>query len=383
MNKNIIYLDSAATTRIGYHVLEEMKIMMAENFGNPSSLHRLGLDAEMVIRKARTGLADLLECRSGQIFFTGGATESNNWAVQNAWFSRCKKGNVMIASEADHPSILAKLESMKNAGARIELVKVLKTGLINTAHLENILNDKAIFISLLAVNNETGVIQDMDELVSLIKSKAPNCLVHVDASQSFCKLDEAVFRDEFDSMSVSAHKIGGPKGCGAFVVKNPQNLEPLIYGGGQETGKRGGTENVIGIHGFNVAAMQMHKNISINHKKTGLFKKIFEETSASGLQDVIINGKETVTSPYISSISIRGIKGEVLVHSLEENGIIISTGAACSSKKEIYSRVLKAMGIERDYLAGSVRVSYFPDLEEPEIVRAAEIFVKTVKKLRG
>ena len=378
----MIYFDSAATTRPFPSVIEKMTQALSATFGNPSSLHKLGLDAEMLIREARTHIAQKAGCRSEQLFFTSGATESSNWAIEDAWNSLNKKGNVLIASEADHPSVLSKLESMKKRGADVFLARVNRNGQIDKGHLEKALHEKTIFISILAVNNETGVFQEVGALSEMVRERAPHCRIHLDAVQHFLKLENPVFYRGSDYVSLSAHKIGGPKGCGALVVKKPEALTPLIYGGGQEKGKRGGTENVCGIAGFAEAAGIMHFHLKAHSDKIGRFKSLFEARVQESLTDICINGSEAERSPYISNLSIKGIRGEVLVHALTENGVILSTGAACSSKKEIFSSVLKAMNVEKGFLQGSIRISFFPDLEEEEVLKGLEILVKTVEKLR-
>lgn len=369
----MIYLDSASTTKLHQQVLECIKNNMENYFANPSSLHKLGFESEQLITIARNCFSKILNLKSEQIFFTSGATESNNWAIQAAYKKNKRLGNILVASKADHPSVLKKLEAMQNQhNCKIILLPVNKDGIINIEYLNNTDPEKIILISLLWVNNETGVIQDLNKLIHSIKTKFPNCLIHVDAVQGFCKINDFRFINSSDYISISAHKIGGPKGVGALIVKDYKNIEPLIFGGGQEFNKRSGTENISGIIGFAEAFKIMHENIKNHYSKIKEFQEIFENTIKNSVPEVIINGANSNRSPYISSVSLKNIKAEVLVHTLAEKNIFISTGSACTSKKNSYSSVLTAMDLSKEYLQGSIRVSFFVDLEESNIIFAAK-----------
>ncbi|EKD28021.1 MAG: hypothetical protein ACD_79C00466G0019, partial [uncultured bacterium] len=331
---------------------------------------------------SRELLAKNLKCKPKQIFFTGSATESNNWAIESAWHSKSKKGKRILAAIDSHPSVTAKMDAMTSRGAEVKYISVNKDGIIDSKKLSDLMTKDTIFISLLWVNNEIGVIQNINELLSLIKEKLPDCLIHVDAVQGYAKLKEVCFLKDIDFMSISGHKIGGPKGCGALIVKEPNKLIPLIYGGGQEFNKRGGTENVASMLAFAKASELMFQNLNENLIKVKFLQETFEKLIKHRIGDIVINGVNTARSPYISNFSVCGIRGEVLVHALEELDIYISTGSACSSKKEIYSPVLKAMGLEKKMLEGSFRVSFYPSLNENEIISSGNIVADTIVNLR-
>ena len=256
----MIYLDYAATTPLFPEVLETMTRVSRDVFANPSSPHLLGLEAEKVMNASRKILCDFLGVSPSTLYFTGSATEANNWAFEAAWAYGQKRGKEILYASTDHASVRSKAEAMKERGAIPLKLQVTEDGLWDPDHLEEFLNLKPVFASILWVNNETGVIQNVTELVSRIREKSPKCVIHLDAVQGFAKLTEVRFIPGIDLMSVSAHKIGGPKGVAALIAREGFPLSPLIYGGGQESGKRGGTENIAGIAGFARAAEIMFRD---------------------------------------------------------------------------------------------------------------------------
>jgi cysteine desulfurase len=376
----MLYLDTASTTPLHPAVGILMTKVMIEHYGNPSSLHQIGLDAENLLKQSRKTFESLIP--DAHIFFTSGATEANNWAIESAWMTRSKRGKTILASETSHASVLEKMEAMKARGATVVLLPVQESGILDGQALQSILNEDVIFISLLWVNNETGIIEPVSSLITLIRKKAPHALIHVDAVQGFLKLQKLPGIDEIDFLSISAHKIYGPKGVGALAVNKKMPLVPLIYGGGQEAQKRGGTENVAGICGFAEAAKIFRETRDLNFEKTKKIQEEFEAYILSHLENVRVNGSLESRSPYISSLSIPGIRGEVMVHALTEVGVIVSTGAACSSKKALVSHVLQAMKVPKDFLEGSIRVSFSPDLDLQETLLAAKKIVDTAHALR-
>ncbi len=378
-----LYLDFAATSPIYPEVINCMQDILQNHYANPSSKHEPGFVSEQIIKGSRSSLSLILKIKSTDLFFTSSATESNNWAIESAWKTVKRKGGTLVAAIDSHPSIKEKMLSMQEYGANIFFVPVDKNGIIALNFITEKLPSDTKFFSILHVNNETGVIQPLDKIIPIIKSKFPEILIHLDTVQSFAKLTLSQIVDRADFISISSHKIGGPKGVGALIAKNSSNLSPLIHGGGQENLKRGGTENIYAIAGFSRAASIMHDNLDKNYKQVQLQQQLFETIILNSLTEIQINGAKSNRSPYISSISLKHIRGEVLLHALSEHNIFISTGSACSSKKDVFSPVLKAMGISKDFLAGSVRISYFPTLKEDQIKRAAEIFIETVKKLRS
>lgn len=380
-NNNIIYLDYAATTPLFPEVLETMNFVSRDIFANPSSVHLLGLKAENCLSESRKVLSGMLGVSPSMVYFTSGATESNNWAFETAWAYGQKRGREMLYGSTDHASVRSKAEAMKARGAVPLELKVTEDGLWDMEHLEKLLNPQVIFTSLLWVNNETGVIQKVEELIRLIREKAPKCVIHLDAVQGFAKLPDVRFIPGADLMSVSAHKIGGPKGVAAMIMREGFPLTPLIYGGGQEFGKRGGTENVAGIAGFAKAAELMFKNRSAHLENVSGLQTLFETTLKSFLPESAyrLNGAQAFRSPYISNLSIKDFKGEVLVHALAEKNIFVSTQSACSSKKGKFSSVLEAMKIPKAYLEGSIRVSFFPGLDPSRVVSAAQTLASLLK----
>ncbi len=384
MNKinNIIYLDYAATTPLFPEVLETMNCVSRNIFANPSSAHLLGLKAEHCLAESRKELSRMLGVSPSMIYFTSGATESNNWAFETAWAYGQKKGSEMLFCATDHASVRSKADAMKIKGAIPLELMVTEDGLWDMEHLEKILNPKVIFASILWVNNETGVIQKVPELIRSIREKAPKCVIHLDAVQGFAKLPDVRFIPGADLMSVSAHKIGGPKGVAALVVREGFPLTPLIYGGGQESGKRGGTENVAGIAGFAKAAELMFKNRNAHQETVRGLQALFENTLKSLLPESVyrLNGVKTFRSPYISNLSIKEFKGEVLVHALAEKNIFVSTQSACSSRKAKFSPVLQAMNVPKAYLEGTIRVSFFPGVDPQKIIFAAQTLAEWLKR---
>ena len=379
---NIIYLDYAATTPLFQEVLETMNSVSRDIFANPSSAHLLGLKAEHCLTESRRELSRMMGVSPSMLYFTSGATESNNWAFETAWAYGQKRGREMLYCATDHASVRSKAEAMKAKGAVPLELKVTEDGLWDRDHLEKLLNPQVIFASILWVNNETGVIQKVEELIRCIREKAPKCVIHLDAVQGFGKLPEVHFISGADLMSVSAHKIGGPKGVAAMIVREGFPLTPLIYGGGQESGKRGGTENVAGIAGFAKAAELMFKNRTAHLETVSGLQMLFENTLKSLLPESAyrLNGAEAFRSPYISNLSFKEFKGEVLVHALAEKNIFVSTQSACSSKKAKFSPVLQAMNVPKAYLEGSIRVSFFPGIDPSRVAFAAQTLTESLKQ---
>ncbi len=378
----MLYLDTAATTPLHPSVLAVMMQVLRDTYGNPSSLHKIGLEAENLLKQSRQMLASCVGCKPSQLFFTSGATEANNWAIESAWLARNKRGKTLLAAETAHASVLEKMEAMKARGATVILLPVKESGTVNLQALDAALNEDVIFVSLLWVNNETGVIEPLSSLIAMIRKKSPHALVHVDAVQGFLKLPVERWANETDFLSLSAHKIYGPKGVGALAVRENLPLHPLIHGGGQEAQKRGGTENVPGICGFSEAAKILGQGRETNFGKMKSIQKEFENFILSHLENTRVNGMEENRSPYISSLSIQDVRGEVMVHALAALGVFVSTGAACSSKKAIVSHVLQAMKVPPGFLAGSIRASFSSDQNLEETLLAAQKIVDTARELR-
>lgn len=359
-----VYLDNSATTRQYDQVTEHMLTLMRERFGNPSSLHRLGLTAEKELAGARKATAELMGAAEKSVVFTSGGTESDNTALFSAVQARKHQGNHVITSKVEHHAVLETCRRLESMGALVDYIDVDENGLIRMDQLEQATNEKTVLISLMHVNNEMGTIQPIEQLAGL-KQKFPHVLVHTDAVQSYGKTPISLSGEHshIDLLSVSAHKIHGPKGIGALYIREGLSLPPFMYGGGQEKGQRSGTENVPAIAGFGVAAKLAKETweqriTAMKRARQYLMQGIKEEIS-----DVKINGFDDERCiPSILNVSFLGCRGEVLLHSLEQKDIYVSTGSACSSNsKKKGSHVLIAAGLTEQEVEGAVRFSFSED----------------------
>lgn len=359
-----IYLDNSATTKPYDSVIKAMVEVMENNYGNPSSLHTMGISAERAVKAAREQVAKPLKALPSDIYFTSGGTESNNIALLGAYNALRIKGEV-ITTKIEHKSVLQPLKNVE----RLKLADVDKNGLVDMNQLESMINENTSLVSIIHVNNESGAIQPIEKISRLIKNKNPNCLFHVDAVQSYCKIEFP--RDTADLITVSAHKIHGPKGVGAIYIKRGVKILPLVFGGGQEKNLRSGTENTPAIVGFGVAA-SVGNDISYIEK--------LNKIMSSRLENVVVNSIDG--SAYILNISAEGIRSEILLHSLEERGVFVSSGSACTSKRQSPSHVLTAMGLSREIIDSSIRISFSMLNTEDEIIKASDIINEVVLKLR-
>ena len=375
----LVYLDNSATTRQYDEVTEEMYRLMKEEYGNPSSLHRMGMKAERMVKTARESVASALSVSAEEIYFTASGTESDNTALFGAAEARKRKGKRIITSKIEHPAILESCKKLEKEGFSIDYLGVDRKGLIDLSELEELLDERVALVSVMAVNNELGTVQPIGEIGSLVKRKS-EALFHSDAVQSFGKIRLSPSAQKIDLLSVSGHKIHGPKGIGALYVKKDLHIPPYIYGGGQEKGFRSGTENTPAIGGFGLAAKIMDENFServakMRNARDYLLKGIKNEiedisiNSPEEAQDQLLNEHKTLCCPSILNVSFIGCRGEVILHSLEQQDIYVSTGAACSSKKK-GSHVLSAAGLNGALLEGAIRFSFceFNTIEEMDHV---------------
>lgn len=369
----MIYLDNASTTapseKTKNAVLEAM-----EHFGNPSSLHGLGIDSEKIIEKSRSTISSKLGVDKKKLYFTSGGTEANNMAVFGTAKALKKRGNKIITSQIEHPSVLECFKALETEGFEVVYLPTLANGRVDTSAAEYEINDKTSLVSVMCVNNETGIIQPVKEISAILKKKSAFGLFHTDAVQAFCKTDCSKQATGADLISISSHKIHGPKGVGA-LYSDASRILPLIYGGSQQNGIRPGTENVPGIAGFGAAAEEKFANCDVLYHtlKTGITQLI---------PDIKINGAEEYASKYVLNVSFLGIKAEVLLHTLENYGIYVSTGSACSSHKPEPSHVLTSMGCTTSETGGAVRFSFDPSLTVQDMEKTAEILEKEIKTLR-
>lgn len=370
----MIYFDNAATTMPSKTALSRAAIFNDEKFFNPSTLYSGGLDCAREIKRAKESLLKNIGAVNHEIIFTSCGSESDNTAI----FCSVKRG-VFVTTKGEHSAVYKSFLELKNRGFRIEFVDLNSDGSVNEESLIRTVSDlNADFVSIVHVNNETGAINDVNALARKIKSVNDKTIVHVDGVQAYGKIPYKISGD-IDFYAISAHKINALKGVGALIKKKGVNLTPLIFGGGQENGLRSGTENLFGIKVFEYAAEEKYKKIKENYKKTAEIKSLIsKKLDADNFK--IISG--TNSSPYVLTVSAVGLRGEVVMRSLEAEGIIVGNGSACSSKNR-YSRVVAACGYDNAVLDGVIRLSFSVDSTIEEGEKVAEILNITVKKLKG
>lgn len=380
-----VYLDNSATTFVDTEVIKKIKETFDDVYGNPSSLHRKGLQAEKLVKEARRKVAQVLHSNPDEIVFTSGGTESNNLAVKGCARSCKRKGNGLITTKIEHPSVLNTCKQLEEEGFNVTYLDVDSQGIVSCEQLKESITQETILVSIMYVNNEVGSIQPIDKVSKIIKEQQ-SCLFHVDGVQAFGKLKIDLRNLGIDLLSISGHKINGPKGIGALYIKEGVKIKPLFGGGEQEKGIRSGTENVSGITGLGKAAEIAYENLEqkigkIRELKNQLYNGIITE-----IKDIKLNGPNPEdpekSSPHILNVSFLGVKGEVLVHSLEEHGIYVSTGSACSSRKNVYSHVLKAMGLKEEEVESAIRFSLSPYNTQEDIDFVISRLKQVVKDLR-
>ncbi len=363
-----VYFDNAATTKVMPSVREIMLETLDDNYGNPSSRHLKGVDAEKYLRYAKNVLSKQLKCEPKEITFTSGGTEANNLAIIGIAQANKRAGNHIITTGIEHPSIYEPVLYLESLGFRVTFLPVGTDGKVDLVKLREALCDETILVSTMAVNNEIGTIEPIEEIATIIKAynkeHGKEIVYHVDAIQAFGKQILYPKRLGIHAMSMSGHKIHGPKGSGALFVDSKVKIVPIVFGGGQEKGLRSGTENTAAIAGFGKATEEMYANLENNLSQMRLVKDTFIEYVTT-IEGVTNNSGE---APHIASISFRGVKSEVLLHALEEKGIYVSSGSACSSNHPALSGVLKAIGLEKELLDSTLRFSFceYNTLEEVE-----------------
>ncbi len=372
-----VYMDNSATTKPYDEVIEAMVDTMKNYYGNPSSSHIYGLRAEKKLNEAREVIAKTLNCTRDEIIFTSGGSESNNFLIRG--FS--KPGTNVITSRIEHPSVMNTFKELEKQGISVTYLEIDNEGKINLEQLKNSINKDTVLVSIMHVNNEVGVIQDIHKIGSIIKEKSNRAKFHVDAVQSYGKLKIDIKEDKIDLLSISGHKIHGPKGIGAAYIKKGLNPEPLIHGGGQERKLRSGTENLPGIVGLSVAANKIYKSIDENLNKVLELKSYFIERLKE-LEDIRINSEGSNFLPYILSVSFSGVKGEVLLYALEDNGIYVSKGSACSSKLQGKNYVLEGFGLKEADINSTIRFSFSAYNSKNEVDYVIETLDKSLKFLR-
>lgn len=354
-----VYLDNSATTKPRESVIKEMNLMLSQDYANPSSLHRMGLNVEKKIKKSRDVISNYLKIKSSELFFTSGGTESNNIAIQGIIEANKNKGRHIISSKIEHPSVLNILKDYEMKGFDITYLDVDEYGIININQLEEFLNEDTILISIMMVNNEVGSIQPIDEIKKIINKKKLKTLLHVDGIQALGKIDFNIKKLGIDSFSFSGHKIYGPKGIGGLYIREGLNIKPILFGGNQEKGIRSGTENTPGIIGLYKSIEKLIDNDKEENNNIRELKYYFVDKIKENISNIKINSLlNEKAAPHIVNISFLNTRGEVLLHFLENDNIYVSTGSACSSKNDRSSHVLKAMNLNGLEIESAIRFSF-------------------------
>lgn len=388
------YLDNAATTKVSQTVKDVMVEALEVNYGNPSSMHKYGIEAEKYIKNARELIAKTLKVEAKEIVFTSGGTESNNFALIGAALANARAGKHIITTQFEHPSVHNPLISLEELGFRISYIQVDKNGLIDMESLLEEICDETILVSIMYVNNEMGAKQDVSLIAKKIKDKKQDILFHVDAIQGYGKYKIYPKREGIDMMSVSGHKIHGPKGSGFLFIRDKVKIKPILHGGGQQKGFRSGTENVPAIAGLAQAIKEIYENHEEKVSNLYALKQAFIER-LSEIEEVTVNAvfaeeadKLTLserihkTAPHIISASFAGIRSEVLLHALEDRGVYVSAGSACASNHPSLSGSLMAIGVEKALLDSTLRFSISVNTTMEEIDYAIEVLKEVVPMLR-
>lgn len=358
-----VYLDNSATTKPYDEVIEEVASTMKNFYGNPSSAHSLGFKAEQKLRKSRECISKTIKAQPDEVIFTSGGSESNNFLIRGF----CRPGNHVITSNIEHSSVRNTFKDLEAQGVRVSYIGLKADGRVDLDQLLNAIEKDTVLVSVMHVNNEVGVIQDIESIGAAIKKKSTRVKFHVDAVQSYGKLPIDVNKFYIDLMSTSAHKLHGPRGIGFSYIKRGLVPTTLITGGGQERNFRSGTENLPAIAGFCTASEIMHKNMKKNYEIITELKSYFIN-KLKDIKDIKINsGIEEFYMPHVLNVSFIGTRGEVLLHALEEHNIYVSTGSACSSKAAKTSEVLNAFGLTLKEQQGAIRFSFCETNTKEEI----------------
>ena len=374
----MIYFDNSATTQALEEVAKLQYDYNKEMFYNPSSVYAPAVAIKSELNSARAMLMNYLDApRDGKVYFTSSATEANN-IILNGLIKKNKKA---LISMGDHPSVYEVAKNLKNQGYDIEFIKLTKEGLLDIENLKSLMSKEVGFVSFIHISNETGAINDLTEISKLIKEISPKCIIHCDGVQAFLKVPFSLSETSVDVYTVSSHKIHGPKGVGAFYIRNGIKLNPSIFGGGQEDGIRPGTENAPAILAFMLACRIMAEKLQGNYTHALELKNLMLKTLGENCTDFSINSLNAPTSPYILSVTFGGVKGEVLLHALEKRGVLVSTGSACSSKIS-GNRILQAMGQPAEIIEGNIRFSFSEQNTQEEVIMAVNYLAEELSKLR-
>lgn len=371
------YLDNSATTRCYESVRDIVVKTMMEDYGNPSAMHRKGVEAERYLKEAQETIARILKVQPREILFTSGGTESNNLALVGTAMANQRNGRHLITTAVEHAAVREPVRHLEELGFEVTVLPVDETGVVRVEALEKALREDTILVSTMYVNNEIGSVQPVEEIAAIVHEKSPRALYHVDAIQAFGKFQIYPKRQGIDLMSVSAHKFHGPKGVGFLYISDKAKVQPQILGGGQQGGMRSGTDNVPGIAGMGVAAREIYSRLEENRQYMYSLKEHMTEELLN-MEQVVVNGMPCKEgAPHIVSASFLGVRSEVLLHALEERGIYVSAGSACSTHKKTSSSTLTAVGMKKSQLETTLRFSFCETTTAEEI----DYCIQTLKEL--
>ena len=375
-----IYLDNSATTKPYPEVVDKMVVALTNQYGNPSAIYKKGIEVEREIKEIRRNIARSLGAKETEIYFTSGGTECNNTIIRSVANLNKKTKKHIISTCIEHPSVLNTLKDLEEQGFEVTYLPVDSQGKISIDDLKNAIKDDTFLVSIMHVNNEIGAIQPIEEIGKYLKTLKQKIYFHVDAVQSYAKIKFRPSKYNIDFMSVSGHKLHGPKGIGFMYVKESNRIKPLLTGGGQEVGVRSGTENVPGIYGLGKAVEILNQDLQGTIDKIRSLRDLLKKEILENIDNVKINSPEDGVC-HVLNVSFRGVKGEVLLHYLEQKEIYVSTGSACSSKKK-GSHVLNAIGLSAEEIEGAIRFSLSDLNTEEEIREVVKALKESVSDLR-
>ena len=373
------YLDNSSTTRPYDSVTDKMAEIMKIQYGNPSSLHRLGIEAEKTVKTAQEQIASTLKVSPSEIYFTSGGTESDNLAIMGVCQSA--RGRHIISTPLEHPAVMNTLAFLGKHGWKIDFIPVGHDGVVNLPAFEDLIRSDTVLVTAMLVNNEIGSVQPIAKMAAALKRKNPKAYFHVDAVQGYCKVPCDAKALGADMISISGHKIHGPKGMGVLYIKKGVKISPIIFGGGQQNNLRPGTENVPGIAGIGLAAKTCFDNMPESVPRMEQLRKQLESDIVKNIPNVKINTPEDC-APHILNVSFGGVRSEVVLHSLENEGIYVSSGSACSSHKKEPSYVLTAIGTDRKMIDGSIRFSLSEFTTREDIDATVDALIRIIPALR-
>ncbi len=377
-----IYFDNSATTRCYPEVASLVCRTMTEDYGNPSAMHRKGVEAEKIVKTACGTIASILKAQPKEILFTSGGTESDNLALIGGAYANMRSGKHIITTAAEHPAVLNPASFLAEQGFEVTILPTDERGVVRLDALESAVRPDTILVSVMMVNNESGAVMPVSDIAEIVHRVSPGALFHVDAVQAFGRYRIFPSRMGIDLLSVSAHKIHGPKGAGFLYIRNGAKIRPMILGGGQQNGMRSGTDNVPGIAGMGLAAGMICEKMEENTRILYDLKRRMAD-GLSEIPDVTVNGMPlSEGAPHIMSVTFSGVRSEVLLHALEDREIYLSAGSACSSHKRKPSAVLTAMGLSKSAIESTVRISFSEENTAEEVDRCLTVLREIVPMLR-